>query len=276
MPEKGRLFLCGTPIGNLGDISLRTLETLKQVDLIACEDTRQTRKLLNHFEINTPLTSYYEHNKEIKGGKLIEQLLEGKDIALVSDAGMPGISDPGQDLVQACIKENIEFTVIPGPVALITGLVLSGLNTTSFCFEGFVPRSKRDKKRCFQHLEKEERTIIFYEAPHRLLETLNILKETFGERQIALCRELTKKFEEVYRGNIEEALNYFTTKGVKGEFTLIIEGAKPENNVKDINWAIERFKQLVEEGQSAKEAVKVAAKEAQINKRDLYEIVMKK
>lgn len=276
MPEKGRLFLCGTPIGNLGDISLRTLETLKQVDLIACEDTRQTRKLLNHFKINTPLTSYYEHNKEIKGGKLIEQLLGGKDIALVSDAGMPGIADPGQDLVQACIKENIEFTVIPGPVALITGLVLSGFNTTSFCFEGFVPRSKRDKRRYFQKLEKEERTIIFYEAPHRLLETLNILKDIFGERQIALCRELTKKFEEVYRGSIEEALDYFTTKGVKGEFTLIIDGAKPEINIKDINWATERFKQLVEEGQPAKEAVKVAAKEAQINKRDLYEIVMKK
>ena len=276
MPEKGRLFLCGTPIGNLEDISLRTLETLKKVDLIACEDTRQTRKLLNHFEINTPLTSYYEHNKVLKGEKLIQQLLEGKDIALVSDAGMPGISDPGQDLVQSCIKENIEFTVIPGPVALITGLVLSGLDTNRFCFEGFVPRNKRDKKRCFAELEKEERTIIFYEAPHRLLETLTILEEILGTRQIAICRELTKKYEEVFRGSIGEALDYFRTKGVKGEFTLIIEGAKPENKVKGLEWAIARFNQLVEEGQPSKEAVKVAAKEAQINKRDLYEVVMKK
>lgn len=276
MPEKGRLFLCGTPIGNLEDISFRTLETLKQVDLIACEDTRHTRKLLNHFEIHTPLTSYYEHNKAIKGEELIQQLLGGKDLALVSDAGMPGISDPGQDLVQACIQENIEFTVIPGPVALITGLVLSGLNTKRFCFEGFVPRNKRDKKRLFSQLQKEERTIVFYEAPHRLLETLNILEEIFGVRQIAVCRELTKKYEEVFRGTIGEALAYFTTKGVRGEFTLIVEGAKPENTVKGLDWAIARFNQLVEEGQLAKDAVKVAAQEAQIKKRDLYEVVMKR
>lgn len=276
MTAKGRLFLCATPIGNLKDITLRVLETLKSVDLIACEDTRQTRKLLNHFEINTPLTSYFEHNKAFKGEIIINELLNGKDIALVSDAGMPGIQDPGHDLVKSCIKEDIEFTVLPGAVAVVTGLVLSGLSTEKFCFDGFVPRDKKEKKSFFNNLEKEVRTSIFYESPHRLLNTLEVMVEILGDRQMVACRELTKKYEEAKRGTIKEVLEYFSQKEIKGEFTLLLEGATIVEEKKDLNWAIERVNELVEEGLSSKDAVKKAAKEAEIKKRDLYEVIMVK
>ncbi|SMB86925.1 16S rRNA (cytidine1402-2'-O)-methyltransferase [Desulfonispora thiosulfatigenes DSM 11270] len=276
MLERGRLFLCATPIGNLQDITLRVLETLKTVDLIACEDTRQTRKLLNHFEINTSLTSYYEHNKDFKGEILIKELLEGKNIALVSDAGMPGIQDPGHDLVKDCIRENIEVTVLPGAVAAITGLVVSGLSSERFCFEGFVPRDKKAKREIFSNLLLEERTIIFYEAPHRILNTLQIMLEVFKDRQIVACRELTKKYEEVFRGTIQEVWNHFNEKEIKGEFTLIIEGAKIIKVEKGLDWAIEKAQELIMEGISPKEAVKQVAKEADIKKRDLYEVIMVK
>lgn len=275
MTEKGRLFLCATPIGNLKDITLRVLETLNNVDLIACEDTRQTLKLLNHFEIKKPVTSYFEHNKQFKGEEIIEELLAGKDVALVSDAGMPGVSDPGYELVVECIKKGIEVTALPGPVAAITGLVLSGLDTRRFCFEGFIPRTKKDKRQFFQNLINEERTIVFYESPHRLLETLEVIREVWGsKRRIAVCRELTKMFEEVKRGTVDEVLNYFREQKIKGEFTLIIEGAQPVKVERGLDWARNRVKELVEEGLTNKEAVKLAAKEADISKRVLYEEIM--
>jgi len=274
--DKGRLFLCGTPIGNLKDITLRVLETLQAVDLIACEDTRQTLKLLNHFSIEKPVTSYFEHNKKYKGEKILEALLEGKDVALVSDAGMPGISDPGQDLVQECIVNGIEVNALPGPVAAITGLVLSGLSTERFSFEGFIPRTKKEKKDFFQQLVKEERTLIFYEAPHRLLETLEIMEEVLGDRQMAACRELTKKFEEVARGSINDIYKHFTNKGIKGEFTLIVSGAEHIKEEKGMEWALEKVKELQSQGMTAKEAVKQAAKEADISKREIYDRVMVK
>lgn len=274
--ETGQLFLCATPIGNLQDITLRVLDTLKNVDLIACEDTRHTSKLLNHFEIKTPLTSYYEHNKKFKGELLIKELLEGKNLALVSDAGMPGIQDPGQDLVQACIKEGIEVTVLPGAVAAITALVASGISSERFCFEGFVPRGKREKKEFFINLLEEERTIICYESPHRVLDTLAVMLEVFGEKKMAACREMTKKYEEVFRGSIEEVWNYFNEKEIKGEFTLVIEASVVIKESKDLDWAIEETKKLITEGVSPKEAVNRIAKEAEIKKRDLYEEIMVK
>ncbi|MBR2627301.1 MAG: 16S rRNA (cytidine(1402)-2'-O)-methyltransferase, partial [Peptococcaceae bacterium] len=196
----GTLYLCATPIGNLQDITLRVLETLKTVDLVACEDTRKTLQLFNHFEISKPVTSYYEHNKMAKGNVIIQQLKEGKNIALVSDAGMPGISDPGYDLVQQCLEEDIPFTVLPGAVAAITGLVLSGLPTDRFAFEGFIPRQKKERLQYFQNLAQEERTMIFYESPHRLEDTLKTMIEVFPDRSMAAARELTKKFEEIVRG----------------------------------------------------------------------------
>lgn len=276
MQDKGRLFLCATPIGNLKDITLRVLETLKEVDLIACEDTRQTRKLLNHFSIEKPVTSYFEHNKKYKGEKIIETLLAGKNVALVSDAGMPGVSDPGQELIQDCLKAGIEFTVLPGPVAAITGLVLSGLSTQRFAFEGFIPRTKKEKKAFFQRLISEERTLVFYEAPHRLLETLEVMEEVLGNRQMAACRELTKKFEEIVRGSIGEVYQFFKDKGIKGEFTLVVEGAPPKKEEKGLEWALNRVEELKGQGLTAKEAVKVAAKESGMGKRELYEKVMVK
>jgi len=274
--DKGRLFLCATPIGNLKDITMRVLETLKEVDLIACEDTRQTRKLLNHFSIEKPVTSYFEHNKKYKGEKIIETLLAGKNVALVSDAGMPGVSDPGQELIQDCLKAGIEFTVLPGPVAAITGLVLSGLSTQRFAFEGFIPRTKKEKKAFFQRLISEERTLVFYEAPHRLLETLEVMEEVLGNRQMAACRELTKKFEEIMRGSIGEVYQFFKDKGIKGEFTLVVEGAPPKKEEKGLEWALNRVEELKGQGLTAKEAVKVAAKESGMGKRELYEKVMVK
>ncbi|MFZ7102177.1 MAG: 16S rRNA (cytidine(1402)-2'-O)-methyltransferase [Peptococcaceae bacterium] len=276
MENKGRLFLCATPIGNLQDITLRVLETLREVDLIACEDTRQTLKLLNHFSIEKPVTSYFAHNQKHKGDKIMAELLAGKKVALVSDAGMPGVSDPGQDLITRCITEDIAFTVLPGPVALITGLVLSGLDTGRFSFEGFIPRTKKEKRVFFTGLSNEERTLVFYESPHRLLETLAIMRDIFGERKIAACRELTKKFEEVVRGTIAEVLEHFTVKGVKGEFTLVLEGSPPLREEKGLEWAIKKVRELEEQGIASKDAIKQAAKEADISKRELYEVLMVK
>lgn len=275
MIEKGTLYLCATPIGNLQDITLRVLETLKKVDLIACEDTRKTLKLLNHFEIAKPVTSYYEHNKTYKGDQIIQQLLMGKQVALVSDAGMPGVSDPGYDLIKQCLEADIPFTVLPGAVAAITGLVLSGLPTERFAFEGFIPRSKNERLAFLNRLSLEERTMIFYEAPHRLLATLEAMEQVFGLREIAVTREMTKKFEEVVRGSISEVIEHFTVKGVRGEFAIILHGAPAQVAVpKDIPWAIERVHQLEESGISQKDAIKQAAKEGDISKRDVYNAIM--
>lgn len=271
----GTLYLCATPIGNLQDITLRVLETLKTVDLVACEDTRKTLQLLNHFEISKPVTSYYEHNKMTKGDVIIQQLKDGKNIALVSDAGMPGISDPGYDLVQQCLAEEIPFTVLPGAVAAITGLVLSGLPTDRFAFEGFIPRQKKERLQYFQNLAQEERTMIFYESPHRLEDTLETMAEVFPDRTMAAARELTKKFEEIVRGTPSEVLAHFEAEGIRGEFVLLLHGAEPAlPEERDIDWAVNRAAQLEADGISQKDAIKQAAKEAGLSKRDVYNFIV--
>lgn len=271
----GTLYLCATPIGNLQDITLRVLETLKTVDLVACEDTRKTLQLLNHFEISKPVTSYYEHNKMTKGDVIIQQLKDGKNIALVSDAGMPGISDPGYDLVQQCLAEEIPFTVLPGAVAAITGLVLSGLPTDRFAFEGFIPRQKKERLQYFQNLAQEERTMIFYESPHRLEDTLETMAEVFPDRTMAAARELTKKFEEIVRGTPSEVLAHFEAEGIRGEFVLLLHGAEPAlPEERDIDWAVNRAAQLEADGISQKDAIKQAAKEAGLRKRDVYNFIV--
>lgn len=271
----GTLYLCATPIGNLQDITLRVLETLKTVDLVACEDTRKTLQLLNHFEISKPVTSYYEHNKMSKGDVIIQLLKDGKNIALVSDAGMPGISDPGYDLVQQCLAEDIPFTVLPGAVAAVTGLVLSGLPTDRFSFEGFIPRQKKERLQYFQNLVQEERTMIFYESPHRLEDTLKTLIEVFPDRSMAAARELTKKFEEIVRGTPSEVLAHFEAEGIRGEFVLLLHGADPAPpEERGIDWAVERVAQLEADGISQKDAIKQAAKEAGLSKRDVYNFIV--
>lgn len=280
--EKGTLYLVATPIGNLQDITLRAINTLKEVELIAAEDTRQTIKLLNHFEIKKPLVSYYEHNKIVKGNYLIEQLQQGKDIALVSDAGTPGISDPGEDLVRLCIENNIKVTMIPGPVAAVTGMVISGLPTGRFVFEGFLPMNKRTRQERLKQLKDETRTIIFYEAPHKLPYTLKDMYNAWGERRIALARELTKRYEEVIRCSLSEAMERYQLEAPKGEFVVIIEGQDEQvleelekDKYADISIE-EHVEKYVKEGLPKKEAIKKTADDRGLNKRDVYNIVMKK
>ncbi|EMS73618.1 16S rRNA (cytidine(1402)-2'-O)-methyltransferase [Ruminiclostridium cellobioparum] len=280
--KKGTLYLVATPIGNLQDITLRAINTLKEVELIAAEDTRQTIKLLNHFEIKKPMVSYYEHNKIVKGNYLIEQLQQGKDIALVSDAGTPGISDPGEDLVRLCIENEITVTMIPGPVAAVTGMVISGLPTGRFVFEGFLPMNKRTRQERLKQLKDETRTIIFYEAPHKLPYTLKDMYNAWGERRIALARELTKRYEEVIRCNLSEAAERYQVETPKGEFVVVIEGQDQEvlqelerDKYSDISIE-EHVERYVKEGLPKKEAVKRAAEDRGLNKRDVYNLVMKK
>ena len=276
MTDAGTLYLCATPIGNLEDITLRVLHTLEQVDLIACEDTRKTLHLLNHFGISKPVTSYYEHNKAYKGDQIIRALQDGQNVALVSDAGMPGISDPGYDLARQCLAEGIPYTVLPGACAAVTGLVLSGLATDRFVFEGFLSRQKNERSVRLKQLTFEERTMIFYEAPHRLLSTLAAMQAEFGgQRQIAAARELTKKFEEVCRGTIDEVIAHFETQGIKGEFVLLVAGAEPQPpETHDLDWAAARSHALEESGLPAKEAIKQAAGEAGLSKRNVYNFIM--
>lgn len=221
----GTLYLCGTPIGNLEDITLRALRILKEVDLIAAEDTRVTRKLLTHYQIKTPTTSYHYHNRLKKGEHLIELLQKGKNIALVSDAGMPGISDPGRDLVCLAIENKIPIVPIPGPSAILTALVISGFPTRHWTFEGFLPGSRKKRVRLLKKLKEEERIMIFFEAPHRILKSLNDILEILGDRQIFIVRELTKKFEEVIRGNISETIQRWTLNPPRGELTVVLMGA---------------------------------------------------
>lgn len=273
--NKGTLFLVGTPIGNLGDITLRAIETLKNADLIAAEDTRQTQKLLTHLSIRKPITSYFEHNKKSKGIEIIEELLQGKTVALVSDAGMPGISDPGSDLVKECIKQDIKVSVIPGPSALLTGLVASGLDTNAFIYAGFFPRQTKEKKELLGALAKESKTIIFYESPHRLCATLTELKASWGDRNCCVARELTKIYEEYRRGTFSEVLQYYEDKSIKGEITLIIEGYKNETSPFSMEEAESIMMQYLQKGLSKKEAIKKAAVECNISRRELYNRVMK-
>lgn len=272
----GTLYLVATPIGNLEDMTYRAVRILSEVDLIAAEDTRQTLKLLNHLNISKPMTSYYEHNKMEKGNHLIEQILEGKNIALVSDAGTPGISDPGEDLVRLAQKSGIKVVPIPGPVAAINGLIVSGLPTGRFVFEGFIPMNKRGRKERIQSLVNETRTIIFYEAPHKLFSTLNDLYEILGDRNIVLARELTKKFEEIKRCTLSEAIKFYETESPKGEFVLIVEGANEDKIVeeKQHQWDSipirEHVLMYIEEGMPKKDAMKRVAAERGLSKRDVY------
>ena len=273
----GTLFLCATPIGNLSDISLRVLELLKQCDYVAAEDTRHTLTLLNHFEISAKLISYHEHNKQTKGEYLVELLKDGKNIALVSDAGMPGISDPGADMVKLCQENDIPVTVAPGANAALSALVLSGFDTRRFVFEGFLPADKKEKKEVLESLEKEFRTIVFYEAPHRLTQTLKSFSETFGgDRNISAVRELTKKFEEVKKGTIDEILEYYTENQPKGEFVLVVEGfskdkLKQEKAESFENMSIEEHMSMyIQKGMSEKDAMKAVAKDRGVSKREIY------
>jgi len=274
--EKGTLYLVATPIGNLEDITLRALRILKKVDIIAAEDTRQTLKLLNHYEIKKTLTSYYEHNKVEKGNYLIQQLLEGRNIAIVSDAGSPGISDPGEDMVRLAIQNGIEVTMVPGPAAAVMGLVLSGLPAGRFVFEGFLPVNKRMRKEHIQLLKNEVRTIVLYEAPHKLIYTLKDLYGELGNRRIALARELTKKFEEIIRCTLEEAIEKYSVETPKGEFVLIVEGMneKEEQEDKRQMWSEislrEHMEIYIKQGLSKKEAMKKVASDRGISKREIY------
>ncbi|MDK2801289.1 MAG: rRNA (cytidine1402-2-O)-methyltransferase [Clostridiales bacterium] len=282
MSSKGTLYLCATPIGNLEDITLRTLRILKEVDLIAAEDTRRTIKLLNHFEINKPLTSYYEHNQKEKGEYIVRQLLDGKNIALVSDAGTPGISDPGEDLVKRCIENNIKVSSLPGPVAAITGLILSGLSTNRFVFEGFLTVNKRNRQEHLEQIKNDTRTLIFYEAPHKLINTLKDLLQVLGNRNIAVARELTKKFEEVIRCTIEEAIEKFEQDSPKGEFVLIVEGVNPKKleEQQQRQWQEISIQQHIDmyisQGIDHKEALKRVAKDRGVSKREIYAQQLKK
>lgn len=269
------LYLCATPIGNLGDISERCIEILNSVDLIAAEDTRHTLKLLNHFNISKPMTSYHEHNKKEKGEYLISLLKEGQNIALVSDAGTPAISDPGEDLVKLCIKNDLDVTSIPGPVAAINALILSGLSTRRFTFEGFLSVNKRRKKIHLDSLKNDTHTLIFYEAPHKLVTTLTDMLNTFGDRKIALVRELTKIHEDILRTSLKGALEYYETNAPRGEYVIIVSGAEESETPSEGEWwseltVVEHVNEYIKRGMTSKDAVKEAAKDRKLSKRDVY------
>lgn len=272
----GKLYVVPTPIGNLKDITLRALEVLGNVDLIAAEDTRQSLKLLNHFNIKKPLISYHKFNENIKSDDIIDRLKEGKTIALVSDAGTPGISDPGSVIIKRCIEENIDFEVLTGATAVTTALVYSGLDTTKFLFRGFLPRENKERNPIIEDLKNRQETLIFYEAPHRLLKTLNFLYENLGDRKIAICRELTKLHEEIIRVNIKESIEYYSTNSPRGEYVLIVEG-KSEEEIKldeESTWnnlsIEEHIKKYIEDGIDKKDAIKKVAKDRGIAKSEVY------
>ena len=274
----GTLYLCATPIGNLEDMTFRVIRTLKEVDLIAAEDTRNSIKLLNHFEIQTPMTSYHEYNKYEKGRKLVEKLQDGMNIALITDAGTPGISDPGEELVKMCYEAGISVTSLPGAAACITALTLSGLSTRRFAFEAFLPTDKKEKELVLQEIERETRTIIMYEAPHRLLKTLKMLSERLGkERRITVCRELTKRHETAFATTLEEACAYYNEQPPKGECVLVIEGRSREQIAQEekAQWEEmsieEHMEHYLSQGMDKKEAMKAVAKDRGISKRDVYQ-----
>ena len=273
----GKLYLCATPIGNLEDMTFRVVRTLGEVDLIAAEDTRNSIKLLNHFEIKTPMTSYHEYNKIEKGKKLVEKLQEGMNIALITDAGTPGISDPGEELVKMCYEAGIEVTSLPGPAACITALTLSGLSTRRFAFEAFLPIDKKEKQAVLKELENETRTIIMYEAPHRLVRTLQELLENLGDRKITVCRELTKKHETAFATTLKEAVQYYAENDPKGECVLVIEGRSREELRQEevAKWEEmsieEHMEYYLNQGVAKKEAMKLVAKDRGVSKRDIYQ-----
>lgn len=279
----GMLYLCATPIGNLEDITLRVLRILKEVDIIAAEDTRHSIKLLNHFEIQTPMTSYHEYNKVEKAKQLVEWMRQGKQIALVTDAGTPGISDPGEELVRQCIAVGVPVTALPGPAACVTALIQSGHPTRRFCFEAFLPSEKADKKerqRILGELQDETRTIILYEAPHHLRKTLKDLEQTLGgDRLLTICRELTKRYEEKLVMTIESACEKYSTEEPRGEYVLVVAGKDPQEILKEKQDGFrqlsieEHMAQYLDAGMDRKEAMKKVAKDRGISKREVYQII---
>ena len=277
---QGKLYLCATPIGNLDDITLRVLNTLKEVDLIAAEDTRHSIKLLNHFDIKTPMTSYHEYNKIEKGHKLVQMLLEGKNLALITDAGTPGISDPGEELVQMCYEAGVPVTSLPGAAACITALTLSGLSTRRFAFEAFLPSDKKERQQVLEELKNDTRTVICYEAPHRLVKTLKELLEALGNRRITICRELTKKHETAWQTHIAEACEYYQENAPKGECVLVIEGRsreelKAEEQEQWEQMPLEAHMEHYEsQGMDHKSAMKQVAKDRGVSKRDIYRMLL--
>ena len=277
---KGKLYLCATPIGNLEDITFRVLRTLKEADLIAAEDTRNSRKLLNHFEIKTPMTSYHEYNKYEKGRWLVRQMEEGKQVALITDAGTPGISDPGEELVAMCWEAGIEITSLPGPAACITALTVSGLPTRRFSFEAFLPQDKKQRQEVLEELKKDSRTLILYEAPHRLVKTLEELLKELGNRKITVCRELTKKHETLFKTDLEKALDWYRENSPKGECVLVLEGTsreeiKEEERSKWEDMSVpEHVEFYLKQGMEKKEAMKQVAKDRGVSKREIYGVLL--
>lgn len=274
---QGKLYLCATPIGNLDDITLRVLETLKSVDLIAAEDTRHSIKLLNHFNIKTPMTSYHEYNKVEKARYLVEKMREGVNVALITDAGTPGISDPGEELVRQCHEAGIELTSLPGPAACITALTISGLPTRRFCFEAFLPTDKKEKQWILEELKAETRTIVLYEAPHHLLRTLRELYEALGDRKATICRELTKKYETAFLTTLGGAIRYYEENEPKGECVIVLEGrsigelrAEGQKDWGEMALA-EHMEYYLSQGKEKKEAMKLVAKDRGISKREVYQ-----
>ena len=277
----GKLYLCATPIGNLEDITYRVVRTLNEVDLIGAEDTRNSIKLLNHFDIKTPMTSYHEFNKYDKAKQLVEMMKEGNNIAIITDAGTPGISDPGEEVVRQCFEAGIQVTSLPGPAACITALTMSGQKTRRFCFEAFLPKDKKEKVAVLEELKNETRTIIIYEAPHRLARTLKELRETLGNRQLTLCRELTKKYEEADKTTIDQAIEKYNEKEPRGEYVLVIEGKsqeeiQEENKQKWESMTIEEHMEYyISQGNDKKSAMKLVAKDRGVSKRDIYNQLIK-
>ena len=276
----GTLYLCATPIGNLEDMTFRAVRILKEADLIAAEDTRNSIKLLNHFEIKTPMTSYHEYNKIEKGHKLVERLQNGEDIAVITDAGMPGISDPGEELVKMCQEAGVTVTAVPGACACVTALTISGLGTRRFAFEAFLPTDKKERQAVLNELKDETRTMVIYEAPHRLVRTLKTLRETLGNRRISICRELTKKHETVFATKIEDALAYYDVQEPKGECVMVIEGKSREEirSEEKARWEEMSMEEHMElylgQGMDKKSAMKQVAKDRGIGKRDVYQALL--
>lgn len=276
----GTLYLCATPIGNLEDMTYRAVRVLQEVDLIAAEDTRNSIKLLNHFEIKTPMTSYHEYNKIEKGHKLVEKLLDGTDIALITDAGTPGISDPGEELVKMCHEAGVTVTAVPGAAACITALTISGQGTRRFAFEAFLPTDKKERQAVLEEMKNETRTIVMYEAPHRLVRTLELLADTLGDRGVSICRELTKKHETVYKTTLSEALAHYKEETPRGECVIVIEGKsrKALEEEAQAQWESlsieEHMEHYLSQGMDKKAAMKQVAKDRGISKRDVYQALL--
>lgn len=274
--NSGTLYLCATPIGNLEDMTFRAVRVLKEADLIAAEDTRNSIRLLNHFDIHTPMTSYHEYNRIEKGHHLVSLLLEGKNIALITDAGTPGISDPGEDLVRMCRDAGIPVTSVPGACACVNALIISGRPTRRFCFEAFLPADKKDRRRVLREIQEETRTTVIYEAPHRLRKTLQELLEVLGDRRLSICRELTKKFETVMETTLEDAVRFYGEQEPRGEYVLVLEGRShasidEEERSRFENMSVQEHVEMYEEqGLNRKDAMKQAAKDRGVSKRDIY------